>query len=118
MLRIVTEHIVEDTRASRHSHYHDVGNWNNQAAASQSIPQAAGHVMSHCTGVVGRDHDVLECGEVLQMDWVNGAGGLLLSGACFQVTNPYYHFSWLLLQCYVEDFPMFSDHSCTFPQIT
>ena len=50
------------------------------------------HVMSHNPGVlVGQD--VLECGEVLQMDWENGAGGLLVSGACFQVTKSYYHFS-------------------------
>jgi hypothetical protein len=64
-----------------------------QAAASESILQAAGHAsgMSHSAGLGAMGRDILECGEVLQMDWVNGAGGLL-SGACFQVTNTYYFF--------------------------
>ena len=55
-----------------------------QAASSDSestpSPQAADLNMAW-----NSETDVLqaECGEVLPMDWVNGAGGLVLSGACF-----------------------------------
>ena len=52
----------------------------NQVAASESsTPQAARHVISH-----SMETDRLERGDVLQMDRVNGSGGLL-SGMCFLI---------------------------------